>query len=72
MSFATAGVPGEALLGDVTAQLSADWTTVGALAAALPALRHAALVRAVVWLAKVGVVEASGGRLPAAWGAASD
>ena len=72
VSFATAGVPAESTLGDVIVHLSEDWTSVSALAAALPGLRHAALVRAVLWLAKVGVVDASGGRLPAAWSEASD
>lgn len=72
VAFATAAVPGEALLGDVIARLSGEWTTLGALAGSMPAVRHAAIVRAVLWLAKVGVVELEEGRVPAAWATAAD
>ena len=71
VSFATAVLPAEALIGEIVAQLSPEWRTVGALAVALPAVRHAALVRAVVWLAKMGVAETSEAQDRPAWATAA-
>lgn len=69
VSFATAVLPAETLIGEIVAALSSDWRSVGSLAAALPGTRHAALIRALVWLAKMGVAETSEAQSRPAWAA---
>lgn len=72
VAFALAALPAERLSVELAGTLGSEWRTVGALVGAFPAVRHATLIRALVWLCKVGIAEFSDPADRPAWQATRD